>query len=297
MQTVQKGYSGPITHLVRDGVPTSPYARLVDRYGAVLADWGAITAPWSSSVTGGTASTDDSVSMDLTVANPLAAFKGHRLRVDCDKGPPQWPICESVTTGTSGKVGVRLDVGTTPTTVSYPLLSYTVLSTYTDDCGPAYRVEWKWSVGSDTQTAASYFDIVLQPLCLTVTLGDFLSHYPGYRSIFQQKRANSPDWVSILDTAPELVEQAIARHGQRMYYVGGEEVLRPLLIDAVLVLLARAKYAPGISAAEILQYQLDCERKLEARAKDILRSAYLDPDQLGHPADTTIRPRTSRRLR
>lgn len=297
MQTVQKGYSGAITHLVRDGVPTSPYARLLDRYGDTLADWGAITAPWSSSVSGGTASTDDSVAMDVTVTSPAATLKGKRLRVDCDKGPPQWPVCESVTTGVSGKVGVRLDVGTTPVTISYPLLSYTVADTYTGDVSPAMRVEWKWTLNGDARTAATYFDIALQPLSLTITMGDFLSHYPGYRSIWQTRRANSPDWVSILDTAPELVHEAIGRHGQRTYYIGGEETVRPLLVDAVLVLLARAKYAPGINANEIEGYTRDVERRFESKARDLLRTAYMDPDQLGRPKDTAIRPRTSVRLR
>jgi len=295
MQTIQKGVGGTVWYDVQGGVPSSPYARLVDAGGVTKVDWTAVDPVFSCDVKTVTEGDDDlySLKLDLAVGQTIpAAIKLRRIRVELDSGPPEWPVVESIDTDT---IAVRMPTGLTPVSVSQQRLSYSVSADYCGSPEQGWHVDFRWSEAEGDKSAQTWFAIVLQPMLMDLSLGAFLDHYPEYRSWAREVYTPSA-WYRLLETAADLVEIELCRHGQRPWCVAGADSLRLLLVGALRLLLVEGGNVPKIGAQDPLGF-LEAERaRFGKLGTDTLRNAYLDPVQSG-VAKTTIRPRVMLRTR
>lgn len=176
IQVFRQSTAGTLRFRPREGPPTSP----------TLGIW---TPGNSALVAAGTAAT---VAVSTTI-NAGASEGARTLSVASGTGivAGGWYILGDVGSDRLEWVRVRKLAGTALTlvdTLEYDHdsgesfksaeITYSLTTTHTAALDRNYRVEWTWTVGSDTHYATDTFDVVKRPFRLTLTPADLYARIP-----------------------------------------------------------------------------------------------------------------------
>jgi len=155
-----------------------------------------------------------------------------------------------------------------------------------------------WEGDAETNSASTYFGVVLQPARVELTVGDFLDVFPECES-WTRRLFDPSTWSRILASAADDLEVLLGKHGIRTHLIADDRELVPILARCVKVSLANNNLVPKGYGDQRPEYKAEIREELENYANDALRNAYLDTNQSGTITETEARrpPRIQPRSR
>jgi len=292
LQAIEQDKAGTIRWRVPEGAAvTNATYTLYDNSDTVLTT-GNCTTPYYDTVASQT-ETGDYICLTMTAGvspgNPPNTLRGQRVRCTMDFGPVHEVIVESVD-NIAKKIYVPLSARAGDVaSVALPVIEATIAATYTATLAEGYRIEWAYKVDGAPDTATTMFAVVKRVLP-NITWGEVLDREPSMRLWLEG--GTDSDWRGLIDSARELLDAELGRHGTRIYCIAERDQLIPLLLTALKVVAAKAGIMPREFAAnDPATYLYNLQKDFYNECKVALTNAYLV-----EPSETTTLNRPLRTI-
>lgn len=286
LAAVEQGKIGELTLRVDGTVPITAASCTLRTAAGVVLSTKDLAVPYAGAV----ASYSTSGPYTACVMEPLeeseedgvsAALRAQRLRLVMQYGPPLEPVCERVDAEAETLYFQLPRSSPAPLMVLDPVLRCPVSATDSAELADGYTAEWTYSTDDGDVTTTTYWAVVLR-IVPGLTLADVLDREPGFRVLTGTQ--SDADWQAYFLSAREEVDALLASHGQRIYCVVERSQLTPLLMQALRVVLSRARVYPKDGDPDM--YYQDARKALTYLARQTLQNAYLTSGTTGTVTST-----------